>query len=197
MSVTVTPAMIKELRERTAAGLMDCKKALVETDGDQEKAIEYLAGTRAVRPYRWVWVLAVYVGTAVIPYPTGPLVASAFSRARARSSSALIAGSGVVRTISVRSASVVSRTQAAIPSVAIRSQSSSMASTSTHPPSTPSCAKRRSLQATPFRRPRRASQSSSPCRKNSGRAALLPRRQKPGPRPRRKRNRTQPKVERL
>ncbi|MBK7826172.1 MAG: translation elongation factor Ts [Nannocystis sp.] len=34
--------MIKELRERTAAGLMDCKKALVETDGDQDKAVEYL-----------------------------------------------------------------------------------------------------------------------------------------------------------
>lgn len=42
MATTVTPAMIKELRERTAAGLMDCKKALVETDGDQEKAVEYL-----------------------------------------------------------------------------------------------------------------------------------------------------------
>jgi elongation factor Ts len=42
MPVTVTPVMIKELRERTAAGLMDCKKALTETDGDQEKAIEYL-----------------------------------------------------------------------------------------------------------------------------------------------------------
>ena len=42
MAITVTPAMIKELRERTAAGLMDCKKALVETDGDQEKAVEYL-----------------------------------------------------------------------------------------------------------------------------------------------------------
>jgi elongation factor Ts len=42
MAITVTPAMIKELRERTAAGLMDCKKALTETDGDQEKAIEYL-----------------------------------------------------------------------------------------------------------------------------------------------------------
>ena len=42
MAVTITPVMIKELRERTAAGLMDCKKALVETDGDQEKAIEYL-----------------------------------------------------------------------------------------------------------------------------------------------------------
>ena len=42
MAVTITPVMIKELRERTAAGLMDCKKALVETDGDQEKAIEFL-----------------------------------------------------------------------------------------------------------------------------------------------------------
>ena len=42
MATTVTPAMIKELRERTAAGLMDCKKALVETDGDIDKAIEFL-----------------------------------------------------------------------------------------------------------------------------------------------------------
>ncbi len=42
MPVTVTPAMIKELRERTAAGLMDCKKALTETDGEMDKAIEYL-----------------------------------------------------------------------------------------------------------------------------------------------------------
>ena len=39
MAITVTPAMIKELRERTAAGLMDCKKALVETDGDIDKAM--------------------------------------------------------------------------------------------------------------------------------------------------------------
>ena len=42
MAITVTPNMIKELRERTAAGLMDCKKALVETDGDMDKAIEFL-----------------------------------------------------------------------------------------------------------------------------------------------------------
>ncbi len=42
MPVTVTPAMIKELRERTAAGLMDCKKALTETDGEMDKAIEFL-----------------------------------------------------------------------------------------------------------------------------------------------------------
>jgi len=34
--------MIKELRERTAAGLMDCKKALTETDGEMDKAIEFL-----------------------------------------------------------------------------------------------------------------------------------------------------------
>lgn len=38
----ITSDMIKELRERTAAGLMDCKKALTETDGDMEKAIEFL-----------------------------------------------------------------------------------------------------------------------------------------------------------
>jgi len=38
----VTVGMIKELRERTSAGMADCKKALVETDADIEKAIEYL-----------------------------------------------------------------------------------------------------------------------------------------------------------
>ena len=38
----VTTAMVKELRERTAAGIADCKKALVECDGDMEKAIEIL-----------------------------------------------------------------------------------------------------------------------------------------------------------
>lgn len=38
----VTAAMVKELRERTGAGMMDCKKALVATDGDIEKAIDEL-----------------------------------------------------------------------------------------------------------------------------------------------------------
>ena len=38
----VTTAMVKELRERTQAGMMDCKKALVESNGDMDKAIEYL-----------------------------------------------------------------------------------------------------------------------------------------------------------
>jgi elongation factor Ts len=38
----VTTAMVKELRERTQAGMMDCKKALIAVDGDLEKAIEFL-----------------------------------------------------------------------------------------------------------------------------------------------------------
>ena len=38
----ITSAMVKELRERTAAGMMDCKKALMAADGDMEKAIDWL-----------------------------------------------------------------------------------------------------------------------------------------------------------
>ena len=38
----VTTQMIKDLRERTQAGMSDCKKALTECDGDMEKAIDYL-----------------------------------------------------------------------------------------------------------------------------------------------------------
>ncbi len=38
----VTGDMIKELREKTQAGMMDCKKALVETNGDMDKAVEIL-----------------------------------------------------------------------------------------------------------------------------------------------------------
>ena len=39
---TVTAAMVKDLREKTGAGMMDCKKALTETDGDIEVAIDWL-----------------------------------------------------------------------------------------------------------------------------------------------------------
>ncbi|MGD8394655.1 MAG: translation elongation factor Ts [Candidatus Eiseniibacteriota bacterium] len=53
---TITAAQVKELRERTGAGMMDCKRALSDTDGDMEKAIEELrargiaaAGKRAGR----------------------------------------------------------------------------------------------------------------------------------------------------
>lgn len=38
----ITAQMVKELRERSGAGMMDCKKALVESDGDMKKAAEYL-----------------------------------------------------------------------------------------------------------------------------------------------------------
>ncbi len=38
----ITAAMVKELRERTGAGMMDCKKALTETGGDLQKAVDYL-----------------------------------------------------------------------------------------------------------------------------------------------------------
>lgn len=40
--MAITTKLIKELREKTGVGMMDCKKALVETDGDIEKAIVYL-----------------------------------------------------------------------------------------------------------------------------------------------------------
>ena len=36
----ITANQVKELREKTGAGMMDCKKVLAETNGDEEKAIE-------------------------------------------------------------------------------------------------------------------------------------------------------------
>src|SRR3954471_21427775 len=38
----ITSALVKELREKTGAGMMDCKKALTETGGDLEKATDWL-----------------------------------------------------------------------------------------------------------------------------------------------------------
>jgi len=40
--VEVTAGMVKDLREKTGAGMMDCKKALTETSGNFEKAVDYL-----------------------------------------------------------------------------------------------------------------------------------------------------------
>lgn len=39
---TITASMVKELREKTSAGMLDCKKALTETDGDMEAAVTWL-----------------------------------------------------------------------------------------------------------------------------------------------------------
>ena len=38
----ITASLVKELREKTGAGMMDCKKALAETGGDLEKAVDFL-----------------------------------------------------------------------------------------------------------------------------------------------------------
>lgn len=40
--MTITSQMVKELRDKTNAGMMDCKKALTETEGDMEKAVDLL-----------------------------------------------------------------------------------------------------------------------------------------------------------
>ncbi|ASI35715.1 MULTISPECIES: translation elongation factor Ts [unclassified Exiguobacterium] len=40
--MAITAAMVKELREKTGAGMLDCKKALVETDGDMNAAVDFL-----------------------------------------------------------------------------------------------------------------------------------------------------------
>ena len=58
LTMAVTAAMVKELREMTGAGMMDCKKALAATDGDMDKAVRVLKRKRTCRrreegwPYR-------------------------------------------------------------------------------------------------------------------------------------------------
>jgi len=54
--------LVKELRQRTGAGIMDCKRALEETEGNLEKAIDQLrkkglakAAKKSGRPPRKVW----------------------------------------------------------------------------------------------------------------------------------------------
>ena len=47
--MAITASMVKELRERTGAGMMDCKKALGETDGDLEGAIQLLRTSGAAK----------------------------------------------------------------------------------------------------------------------------------------------------
>jgi len=45
----IKPALVKELRERTGAGMMECKKALVETNGDLDAAVEFLRKAGAAK----------------------------------------------------------------------------------------------------------------------------------------------------
>ena len=45
----ISAKMVKDLRDKTGLGMMDCKKALVETEGDVEKAVEYLRKKGALK----------------------------------------------------------------------------------------------------------------------------------------------------
>ena len=47
--MAITAAMVKELRESTGAGMMECKKALSETNGDMDAAVEYLRKNGAMK----------------------------------------------------------------------------------------------------------------------------------------------------
>ena len=47
--MAITAKMVKELREKTGAGMMDCKKALTETDGNMEEAVDFLRKSGAAK----------------------------------------------------------------------------------------------------------------------------------------------------
>ncbi len=47
--MTITASLVKELRERTGSGMMECKKALVECDGDIEAAAELMRKSGAAK----------------------------------------------------------------------------------------------------------------------------------------------------
>lgn len=47
-----TASDVKALREKTGVGMMDCKKALVESDGDMDKAIDSFSEKRSCRSYQ-------------------------------------------------------------------------------------------------------------------------------------------------
>ena len=47
--MAITAGMVKELREMTGAGMMDCKKALTETNGDMEAAVDVLKKSGAAK----------------------------------------------------------------------------------------------------------------------------------------------------
>ncbi|MFV0447500.1 MAG: translation elongation factor Ts [Vibrio sp.] len=71
--MAVTAALVKELRERTGAGMMECKKALVETDGDIELAIENMRKSGAAKAAKKAGNVAAE-GTIVIKEANGVAV---------------------------------------------------------------------------------------------------------------------------
>ncbi|WP_024607855.1 translation elongation factor Ts [Pseudoalteromonas sp. TAB23] len=71
--MAVTTALVKELRERTGAGMMDCKKALTETDGDIELAIENMRKSGAAKAAKKAGNIAAE-GTIIIKQNVGVAV---------------------------------------------------------------------------------------------------------------------------
>ena len=71
--MAVTTALVKELRERTGAGMMDCKKALTETDGDIELAIENMRKSGAAKAAKKAGNIAAE-GTIIIKQNAGVAV---------------------------------------------------------------------------------------------------------------------------
>ena len=53
--MAITAAMVKELREMTGAGMMDCKKALTKTEGDMDAAVEFLSRKRSCKSSKESW----------------------------------------------------------------------------------------------------------------------------------------------
>ena len=60
--MAITAAMVKELREKTGAGMMDCKKALTESNGDMDKAVDLLKKQTA--SLLKVWFILTSMATA-------------------------------------------------------------------------------------------------------------------------------------
>ena len=50
--MAITAAQVKELREMTGAGMMDCKKALTATEGDMDKAVEFFFERKVLLQHR-------------------------------------------------------------------------------------------------------------------------------------------------
>ena len=53
--MAITASQVKELREMSGAGMMDCKKALTQTDGDFDKAVEWLREKRSCNSTEEGW----------------------------------------------------------------------------------------------------------------------------------------------
>ena len=66
--MSIDASVVKELRDKTGAGMMDCKKALVETSGNIDKAVDYLrksgiakAEKREIEQLRKVWFFLISI----------------------------------------------------------------------------------------------------------------------------------------